>query len=805
MQAFKIFSKFTPRLELPLSLQATGRCLQEFSRYLLYLRVPLLLLSIAQVAFMTDQVTDVLLGMALEPDWSAFALAAAAAALFGITLWFSARALSELRWIIPGSDTPGQQREAKPRVRFMGPWVVWWLPRFLGIAPPLLMALALVLGVGHVGQSFVMAWLLVLVAAALLILLYFRTRIATTITLPSQLLNRVVEALTISSGKRDGLFTPRTELVLLGLGWIILTSFSLPMAVSAYGTILISLVNLYILLLAGVLVLVLRRILIGDKPPPAYWATVAVVLVLALLLPPLLMATPISAVALPRLLGSIAILFVSLSIFTIFASSLFALSSRSGVPLLGILLFLAYLLASNRVNDNHAVRLLPGGIAQPLPTLEFTLNNWLASDDRLTQIKSPASDKKWPLYVVSSQGGGVYAAYHSSKALALLTQAVPEFRRHLFAVSGVSGGSVGAAIYENALNPAGTDDGIVEQIDASFDHDHLAPVLAAMLFPDLIQRFYPKPVAAWDRALGLELSFSDPRDQTAHVSLETSFFNDQSGPFVVLNTTIVENGRRLLLSPFTFLSDAMFHAPLAANAEAMPQQDVRFSTAAVMSARFPLISPYAFFAGSAQQRERRLVDGGYYDNSGAVTATEIKRQVEAYLKKQNLDNQVEVIPIAIVNRSSFRVLDQTDRGAAEVKKNPHNRIFPISSVQALFSSRDARVSKALSDFGVQCGTSAEQGLCITLETKYSLSDPHPGANNLPRNIPLGWTLSCQARSFISSQLNPDRNAPPPPLPCLPADRNSGVLEAARSPSDSFPDFAKIVQTIRKQTASPLNS
>lgn len=50
-------------------LRALARCLQELSRYLLYLRVPLLLLVIAVVAFITQQVRDVLLAMALEPDW----------------------------------------------------------------------------------------------------------------------------------------------------------------------------------------------------------------------------------------------------------------------------------------------------------------------------------------------------------------------------------------------------------------------------------------------------------------------------------------------------------------------------------------------------------------------------------------------------------------------------------------------------------------------------------------------------------------------------------------------------------------
>ena len=74
-------------------------CLQGASRYLLDLRVPVLLLSIAVLALRSQQVIDVLLAMALEPEWGAFGLAAAAAGLFGIALWFSSRTLSNRRWL----------------------------------------------------------------------------------------------------------------------------------------------------------------------------------------------------------------------------------------------------------------------------------------------------------------------------------------------------------------------------------------------------------------------------------------------------------------------------------------------------------------------------------------------------------------------------------------------------------------------------------------------------------------------------------------------------------------------------------
>ena len=347
-----------------------------------------------------------------------------------------------------------------------------------------------------------------------------------------------------------------------------------------------------------------------ERPPRAYWLSFGLLLLLALLVPLLLNATGISGVAVPRWLGSIAILYASLTIFVVFASSFFAFGTKTGLPLLSLL----------------------------------------------------REGNKWPIYVVSAQGGGVYAAYHASKAMALLSREAPDFPRHLFAISGVSGGSVGAALYANALDPAGNNSTIVERIDAMFEPDHLAPVLAAMLFPDTTQRFYPWPVPAWDRALGLELSFSDGGGAAEPVSLESSFYTAQRGPFLVLNTTEVASGRRFLLSPFRFDNDATFHEPLRPESETVPSQDVRFSTTA--------------------QRERRSVDGGYYDNSGAVTAEEILAAMNRELKARGLDGQAEVIPIAIANRSSFQQVNDSDRQVSTLEVSAQKPLLTISELEA---------------------------------------------------------------------------------------------------------------------------
>src|SRR6516162_1438566 len=51
--------------------------------------------------------------------------------------------------------------------------------------------------------------------------------------------------------------------------------------------------------------------------------------------------------------------------------------------------------------------------------------------------------------------------------------------------------------------------------------------------------------------------------------------------------------------------------------------DVRLSTAAGMSARFPVVSPHATLRDLRGQVLDRVVDGGLFDTSGAVTAFEL--------------------------------------------------------------------------------------------------------------------------------------------------------------------------------------
>ncbi len=56
--------------------------------------------------------------------------------------------------------------------------------------------------------------------------------------------------------------------------------------------------------------------------------------------------------------------------------------------------------------------------------------------------------------------------------------------------------------------------------------------------------------------------------------------------------------------------------------------DIRLSTAALLSARFPIISPAAIVrAGGAGETGDRIVDGGYFENAGLTTAMDVAREL----------------------------------------------------------------------------------------------------------------------------------------------------------------------------------
>ncbi len=129
--------------------------------------------------------------------------------------------------------------------------------------------------------------------------------------------------------------------------------------------------------------------------------------------------------------------------------------------------------------------------------LDTKFVNWLGARE--------TGSGDYPVFIVTAQGGGMYASAAASFFLAKMQERCPGFAEHVFAISAVSGGSIGAALFDAALeegtggkdtsraagSPAGCREpekagALFERLRGINADDHLSPVLAYIL-PDLVR------------------------------------------------------------------------------------------------------------------------------------------------------------------------------------------------------------------------------------------------------------------------------------------------------------------------------
>ena len=327
---------------------------------------------------------------------------------------------------------------------------------------------------------------------------------------------------------------------------------------------------------------------------------------------------------------------------------------------------LAFVIAVGVVNawlhPFHRVRLCDGDcvpIATPdqRPTVAAAAKAWYA------QAKS-AYDKAHgegpvPMLVVATAGGGIRAGYWTAT---VLEQLDADFRDqggvspYLFAISGVSGGSVGAAAFEAALTKreesrcaAGKPGDPACPLATDFlKEDFLAPALASLIFVDAPSSFLPD-FGQGDRGAALEQSFEQASGGLlARPFLSFFPFTRESigtdpdarwRPILLLNATHEESGNRIIAG-HVLIERNVFIDSLDALHEL--GTDVRASTAAHNSARFTYVSP----AGDLGNSKGSVIDGGYFENYGALSALEISRSARVALKDEQPGVKLVILMIS---------------------------------------------------------------------------------------------------------------------------------------------------------------
>ncbi len=451
---------------------------------------------------------------------------------------------------------------------------------------------------------------------------------------------------------------------------------------------------------------------------------------------------------------------------------------RGDFPVLTVLLVLA--LGFSLVNDNHNVREIDDD-QQPIPqhriNPRMALNTWYAER---TDQKVGSSY----LIMVAAAGGGSRAAYWTASVLSTIQDLHPTFDSHLFGISGVSGGSLGAAVYRGLLTTLRRGETHCAQASANASYpyrdcartvlqrDFLAPTLAAMLFPDLVQRFLPVALlpdraealersweAAWQHAMGRD----DVDNLIADNFLElwpnatTDDRQQTSLPALFLNGTSVATGKRIVTSNLNvsqILTDGFDFF------DRWPKS-IRTSTAANNSARFPVIGPGGTLTTDSPNGPKdRIVDGGYFENFGAATALDILRDLAATPRPQSassaLGNTVgshKFIVIQISSDPDYRGVLRNDAKSlvdnCPAKKSDQatpgrfaTELF--APMQTLLNTRTARgilAAQSLHDWVEGRPENSAHFIEFRLDIPPSQSEP-----------PLGWVLSQVAMQSIDCQL-----------------------------------------------------
>ena len=342
-----------------------------------------------------------------------------------------------------------------------------------------------------------------------------------------------------------------------------------------------------------------------------------------------------------------------------------------------LLFFFLCLLTMQGFYPVHTMRAVEGPLLNRAELNEF-FQSW-------AKHCAPANGDLRPVIVAVSGGASRAAVWGASVLQNVETISTDANRPTIFAVSSVSGGSLGVAAYMSLLgslpaeqlcdsNTARADR--VKQAghlaDATLGNDVLGPLLAGAVLVDI-----PRTAMIWaasavhwidndyqprggDRAEAIERGFTTlwrgwgkSAPVVNRVDFESPYLSlfyekgvaKPGMPIWIANGTNSNTGNRLLTVPFKMGGEGQPFF-VATDVLATLGHDVPISTAINNTARFPYLEPAGALEWNTDRDNRTIIDGGYFENEGLQTAIELAK----WLKQ----NGAAPAAAGIVSRSSCR-------------------------------------------------------------------------------------------------------------------------------------------------------
>lgn len=463
-----------------------------------------------------------------------------------------------------------------------------------------------------------------------------------------------------------------------------------------------------------------------------------------------------------------------------------SLAGFSRTPFFVLLLLWGTFAAMTDDGSHWDVRKLPQAPGAEAVSLSDAFADWKGD------ATSGASDRRAvPLVFVATSGGGIRAAYWTalsldcvfdSRAAETWTGADPCATTpsldagDVFLASGISGGSLGLVEWDASRDPQLGDD----WVDDRLGRDFVAPTVAWGLLVEVPRSFLHFP--AIDRAAVLEDSWEGPWGAGDN-PMRRGFLEAQratydgawEAPLLMLNGSSVLDGCVVNVSLLdegrtgakdvpltdctagdesTLTEEPQGDLPMTADVvdylDCGEDRDVRRSTAALLSARFPYVSSAGRLpACRADESTKYVVDGGYLDTSAADPPIAAYLAIEDLIEDHNATSTTScVVPYFL----------QLDNGYLDPVSPPKSASPPnqlLAPVQALWASTGLQ-SRAERARGLAAElftrpfetVPGDDGSAVTT-SRYARIVPkaHPGVE-----APLGWVLSEDSRRDLEKQL-----------------------------------------------------
>lgn len=385
-------------------------------------------------------------------------------------------------------------------------------------------------------------------------------------------------------------------------------------------------------------------------------------------------------------------------------------------------------------------------------------------------------------------------------------------RRAVFAASGASGGSLGLAEYAAYTMSGAHGQNWVQQRLGS---DYVAPTVAWWLFSDVPQAFLGWP-RSQDRATTLERAWERSWLPPAKISFTSALWSsgdvattqaDSSHadplsrgllqswyartstqpdrraaiqvPLLLLNGTSTQNGCRFEASALgqvytpragatpclgptpadasTGLPSTTFLRSYLCNADPA-HGDVRLATAALLSARFPYVSPSGrvgvskVCSSATAPSPTYVVDGGYYDNSGASTIAQLWASLGQTVADYNRDpaNPSCVVPIMIQIDNHYANHVVTPAAGQPLQTLvPPETLSNVQNERETAATLEARLAIAGTP-NLPGGVTIPRAPPSRFYDIYPIA--HPGSE-----APLGWALSALSEQDLRAEVSEAAN------------------------------------------------